>query len=438
MSQFTISNLRGNDAQPINPTTGPPSGDAPAFAVASRPRAMGAASLRGQTLETSDYAFQTAQECDVLARGACEPMSSYTKDPQRGALIYEPTGFGKGKPTHRLELTQESPEIGGDIWEMDALSQLVESVNADFGFAFFYVCGLLAPKTPLPADRAAVSWIDLDDVAAKIGYDVSGSTAAQREEMRAQVWQFMLFGARAVVIGQRSTEYPDKVTGKIIETRVESPVWSIMETERPIQTAFSFDARFRETPRRVRLALSKSWEPLLTVPQLALYLPFAEIVGSIPTNQTAGAWARVIGMALANLWRRKPHEAAGVTKLLLPMRSELLTRYTPKANTQRTKSPLEILQSDKPKRAVKYWLDALGILRTQGFIANEGEAEKSRTVADMLQPFGRQGWQSDWLMECVDLRPGPKVDAAIKERAAAKPVRKLRDSSAPKRGARKS
>ncbi len=368
------------------------------------------------------FDFKTSLESDCLVRAACDAqtMSNYKKDVQRGALVHQRPGA-----SHRVELTQDAPEIGGEDWEMDALERLVSCQSADFGFAFFYVCRLLAPPECLPADRFAGGWIDLDDVAAKIGYDVSGFTAAKREAMRAQVWELLRFGARAVVIGQRAN-YRDHATGEVIETRVESPVWRVHDVERPIQTAL-----FGETPRRVQLVISKQWEPLLTAPNLAQYLPFAEIVGSLPTSQTASAWARVLGMVLANFWRRLPQQASGAAPAILPTRRELLTHYTPKKMP-----PLELLDSNDPKRAVKYWRAALAMLRERGFIAPDGEA--ARTVAQMLEPFGRKGWQSYWLDERVDIRPGSLILPAICERANAKPTHKPRDLKAPKRRSRKS
>lgn len=369
------------------------------------------------TIKSANFNFATGQESDWLLRAACdgERQNGYRKDAQRRALIYEQNGA-----SHRVELTQDAPETDGETLEMDALEWLATQQNADFGFTFFYVVRLLAPPEQLEANRFAGGWIDLDDVAAKIGYNLDRCTAIEREKLRAQVWQFINFGARALVIGRRK-QYLDRATGKEIETRVESPPWRILDVERPVQTAM-----FGETPRRVQLLISKSWEPLLTAPNLAQYLPFAEIVGSIPANQTAGAWARVLGKALANFWRRKPQEATGAAPAILPTRRELLTHYTPKKNP-----PLELLASPNPKRAVKYWRDALAMLRERGFIAPDGEA--ARTVAQMLEPFGRKDWQEDWLNERVDLRPGPVVMDAICKRAAAKPVRKPRALNAPKR-----
>ena len=385
--------------------------------------AHGAAEIiQAPALKIGGYNFQTGLESDWLIRAACDggenyKARGYRSDAQRGALIYEQNGA-----SHRVELTREAPENGGESLEMDALEWLATQQNADFGFTFFYIARLLAPPETLPANRAAVGWIDLDDVAAKIGYDVDGCNGQEREELRKQVWQFINFGARALVIGQRK-QYRDRQTGKEIETHVESPPWRVLDVERPVQTAM-----FGETPRRVQLLISKEWEPLLTKPQLAQYLPFAEIVGSIPANQTAGAWARVLGKALANFWRRLPHQATGISPALRPTRRELLTRYTPKKTL-----PVELLASDKPKRAVKYWRDALAMLVQAGFLSPEGEP--SRSVADMLKELPKYKWQEAWLDESVDLRPGAAELDALRELASAKHNPKPRALGATKRRA---
>ena len=384
-------------------------------------------------LKNEQYNFSTGLESDWLLRAASDGSRGYRKDEQRGALIREFPGTQGGSASHRIELQEDAPDGSGEVIEMELLETLVGRQNADFGFAFFYVCRLLAPPSPLKPNLFAGGWIDLDDVAEKIGYDVDGCTAPQREELRAQVWDFIQYGARAIVIGRRK-DYYDIRTKQLIETQVESPPWRILEIERPVQTAM-----FGETPRRVQLLVSKQWEPLLVAASLAQYLPCAEIVGSIPTKQTAGAWARVIGMALANFWRRNPHEVIPIqveqkadeieAAPIRPTRRELLERYTPKT-TLRAMPPLEMLESKDPKRAVKYWCDALALLKEKGIIAPEGES--LRTVRQMLESFPRQGWKDLWLDEKVDLSPGSAIVAAVKERAKAKPRRKPRGLNAPK------
>ena len=44
------------------------------------------------------------------------------------------------------------------------------------------------------------------------------------------------------------------------------------------------------------------------MPDTAQFLPLGEVLGAIPGGKPAGAWARVIGLALSNFWRRQPRE----------------------------------------------------------------------------------------------------------------------------------
>lgn len=379
-------------------------------------------------LSALNYYFHTSQEMDAIQRAACDSGKGIRKDEQRGALIWEQSGA-----SHRVELRQEPPVEGDEEMPMDALEWLATRQNSDFCYALLYVCRLLAPPSPLPANRAAVGWVDLDDIALKIGYDLDGCTRQEREELRAQVWEFLRYGSRALVIGQRTREYKDKVTGEVIPTRIESPIWRVMSKERPVQGAL-----FDEVPRRVELVISKQWEPLLTSAHLAQYLPLADTVAQIPTRQAAGAWARVIAPSLASFWRRHPRETMRTSTVegkqvwapsMRPTRREVLTHYTPKKSP-----PLEVLEGTNPKRAPQYWRDALSLLCESGFLAKEGEP--LRTVAAQLEPLGRQGWKDAWLDERVDLRPGSVMAPHVLERAQALPVAKPKalDTGKRKRG----
>ena len=41
-----------------------------------------------------------------------------------------------------------------------------------------------------------------------------------------------------------------------------------------------------EAPRRVQIVIDKEWEPLLTAPRLAQYLPLAELAGEISRKES--------------------------------------------------------------------------------------------------------------------------------------------------------
>lgn len=59
----------------------------------------------------------------------------------------------------------------------------------------------------------------------------------------------------------------------------------------------------------------------------------------------------------------------------------------------------EILKSDRPKRAQKYWIKAIDELKKHGFISHH-EVVKEKA-------FPREGWQDIWYkQEQLDIRPG--------------------------------
>lgn len=362
------------------------------------------------------YNIHTGQEVRMLAQSACNGKSGehWLNNDNRRARVYEERN---GSHRVEVELTPEDEEEGRTMATLEALTK---AQDADFAFALFYVCRVLAPPAPLARNQAAIGWIDLDDVTEKIGWNPTKRSTAERDEMRARVWNYIVYGDRAKIVGKRTTQYTDRATGEVIETRLESAVWRIMAKERPEQPAL-----FGEVPRRVQLVIGKEWEPLLTSPHLAQYLPLGEILGSIAPNQISGDWARSIGLSLAGLWRRKPREVAAES--IRPTRRELLTSYTPK-----TTGVEELLNSNDPRRAVKYYWQALDKLTELEFLAREGEA--ARTLTEMREALSGYGWGRAWLDEAVTLKPGPKMQEAHRERVEALPPLKPRDLTAKRRG----
>jgi hypothetical protein len=392
-----------------------------------------------QAVSAGAYFFHTGQEIDILERSACDGRTGevWRNETRRRARIYEPKDA-----SHRVELALTDDDYLEDrqgnkvaFLALSALEQLTLRQDADFNFTLLYVASTLAPPSPLPPNLFAGGWIDLNDVMEQIGWYPSKLSLQRRAELRAKVWDYLCFGDRAIVIGKRTTNYHDKATGQDFPTEVASPIWRIMSVESPVQRAL-----FGEVPRRVQIVISKEWEPLLTSARLAQYLPQAQLLGSIAPNKVAGDWARSIGLVLARLWRMKPNETmntatttdaeGGQTVVwapsIRPTRRELLTRYTPK-----TKAVGQLLDGNDPKRAVKYWRDALAMLAEREFIARKGEA--SRTVADMLKSYGREGWQDSWLDEPVDIRPGAKMQTPVQERADAKYIAKPKELGAAKK-----
>jgi hypothetical protein len=214
-----------------------------------------------------------------------------------------------------------------------------------------------------------------------------------------------MFGERAQVIGARRGRYKDKHSGKEIDTVIRQAPWRIHSTESPDQPSlFPSD----DVPVRVEIVMSREWTELLTSPQFAQYLPLGESLGAIPGNKPSGAWARVIGLALANFWRRNPRAAFDGS--IRPTRRELLDRFPPKTGTVES-----VLYGPHPWRAVEYWYGALKILVRSGFVAGGGEA--AYTAAEKRKTMPRQEWQEDWLEENIELYPGEDMAHSLNVRA---------------------
>lgn len=369
-------------------------------------------------LQAREYPIQTSQETDAVLRAAADGRTgrNWSTDLQACARVHRE----EGSSYHvRMELTEEEKADGLTV---DGLEALSGAQDADGALVMLYVSRLLAPPAPLPPNAYAGGWVDLDDVAARIL--PAPRSRKEREQNRRRIYAYLLFGARARVIGRRSVTYLDKVTQKPIPTQVDSPLWAFLSAERPQDASLSLWPTM-EAPLRQELVMTREWSALSMNPATAQYLPLGEVLGAIPPAQAAGAWARVLGLALANFWRRNPRETLDGT--LKPTRRELLTRYTPAKAP-----PLEVLNGPNPLRALAYWRGALAILCDCSFLAREGEP--SRKQADMKANLPRYEWQDAWLSERVDLQPGARMRHAVATSAKALPEYRPQQLAQKRRG----
>jgi hypothetical protein len=371
-------------------------------------------SLASRIETTADFFIHTSQEIDALSRAQCDGKSfnGYLMNDQAGAIIYERKGL-----SHRIQLALTADEQDAGL-TLTYLEKMVRAQDSDGVIAALYIMGVLAPPSPLPPRDYAGGWIDFNDVISKIGW--YPQTTIERREMHARIWEYIRYGEKAQISGKRTIKYyEDTAKSQEIETEIHRAAWRVMKTEVPIQNSL-YTAR--DIPFRAEIVMSQELTSLITAPKTAQYLPMAEVLGSIAGGQPSGAWARVIGLALASVWRRNPREAnAGILK---PTRRELLDHYTSKIAPYQ-----EILASKDPGLVIKYWCGALKILADSGFIARGGEACIRPEV--MRKSLPRQGWRDVWLDETVDIRQGAAVMApALKERAEALPTLKPRDLKA--------
>ncbi len=369
------------------------------------------------TMTAHAYNLHTGEECGAFVKSASDGKSgrNWRTEAQRGVDVWE----DESAP-FRVEVARFRDD--DDEFVFSPVEELIKSQGIGTAFVLFYVCGVLSP-TGAEAQRTVGGWIDLTDVLRHIGWLAEKPDAARRDELRARVWDFLRYGARAKVTGERSTTYRDRTTGEIIPTRLSSAPWKITDEERP-------DGQPDAAPLRAYVVFSQQWKPLLTLPDLCQYMPLGELLAEVAPNKVGGDWARVMGYTLARSWRIKPRETEART--YSPTRRALLTTFAPQTTLE------EVLEGPNPKRAVEYYRDALGILADKELIAREGDAAREVTPETMLNPLGRQGWQKKWLDEESGVFPGPNWKPTVEERAAALPEIKPKDlKAAPKRRAQK-
>ena len=348
-----------------------------------------------------DFFICTSPEMDALERAAADGKHdlNYADLEQELARIHQIYGA-----THFVRVAPLNSDLNASP---EALRNLTGAQDADATFALLYIARLLAPPAPLPPNTTAMGWIDFDDVIKKIGWDPRST--AERREMRERLYQFLLFGERAQVFGTRPGKYVEKHTGKEIRTTIESAIWRILKVERP---AGDSPLSPLQTPVRVEMVIDRDWAQLLTQPATAQYLPLGEVLGAIPGNKPSGAWARVIGLALASFWRRQPK--AALDGSIKPTRRELLERYIPK-----TGPVAELLKSTNPQFAIDFWCAALQILVKAEFLAVEGEPQIS--AEQMRADLPRKAWAYEWLNAAVELKPGAAFGHTIVQRVTALP-----------------
>lgn len=346
---------------------------------------------RWQATQSEKYAIHTSQEWRALDFAVADGTTGahYTNDAQAMARIHQRPGETFSV---RLDLLPDERRAG--LTESD-LEDLTASLNADAIFIIAYVAQCLSPVEALPANALASAWLDLDDIAGRIGLDARSSI--QRENNRRYVWNVLRFASRVSVVGERTIPYFDKTTKDVIPTRLHTPPFSLISQQLPMQSLLRGNA---DVPLRVQLVSSQAWTRLTNAPDTAQYLPCAELLSGIPSRQPSGSWARVIGIALAHFWRRNSHNALSGSRL--PTRRQLLDMFPASQSHY-----LDVLAGKNPRRVSEYWHKALRLLVEYEFISDMGEARVRQSA------LPRQGWQRGWLDESVELRPGPQITLAL-------------------------
>jgi len=146
-------------------------------------------------------------------------------------------------------------------------------------------------------------------------------------------------------------------------------------------------------------------------PKALQYFGELEAILSIPCGKPSGAWAQCILATLNQKWREKAKNSDvktrtridsngddhKTTSVKLPnkfTRRDLLVNEFP---PEEQFSVMAILNSDRPKRAVMYWNEAMNILLEGKHISYWKEL--------VPLPVKRKGWADDWLDQPLDIQP---------------------------------
>lgn len=371
-----------------------------------------------ETALATQWPMQTSQELTELNRAICDGRTgtNWTINHNAGTLTHEIRVNGR-KPSHITQMTLTDTERDAGIGA-DFLLKVAQQQNADNMMMFFYIVGAIMPQAPLAPRTTASGWIDFDDVIKKIGW--TPRNTKDRREMHKHIWNFLKFGERATVIGDRKGHFKDDA-GNTYNTTINDPIWRTGSTETLDKVLFEA----LNVPVGSEVIFPKSVAEMMQNTDLAQYLQGAEILCRIPGGKVAGAWARVIGTALMEMWRIYPQQT--IQHGIKTRRRDLLERYKPAL------SPVsEVLESDNPGRAIKYFYLALETLQLDhGFIEKEGEAAK--TLIELKSEVkGKHNWQHDWLNTEVLLFPGKNSGMYdhVRERAKALPPKKPRNLKA--------
>lgn len=302
----------------------------------------------------------------------------------------------------RLTEDERRAALDAGTLGLERLSERIRGLDADGGLCLQYVLNCIRVNIQRVGGIlvAGDTWLALDDLIKKLGWNPRST--AERKDMRRQVFDYLLAGQQAWVIGNRGGKYKDPERG-VIDTEVASRPFAIMSYTMPQRGLYPA----LDVPLEVSLQVSAEWKKLLGEPRVRQYLDGLEAVMAIPGGKAAGAWARSMAQALFQHWRvmstTPPRERT------LRTRRELLCTIPPKLADVES-----ILEGDKPGRALTYWKEAVRMLVDFDTVADTGEAQ----AVLIAKPPAGYGWQNAWLDTPVDLQPANTALIHYKELAA--------------------
>jgi hypothetical protein len=253
--------------------------------------------------------------------------------------------------------------------------------------------------------------LSLDDLIREIGW--TPKNREDRNQMRWQIYYWLCVFTNFTSHGTRPGIYKDPITkekGKIITS---SSYFAITDKERLEDS---------NIPLRVTITASKWIADHKNDNAVLQHFGNLRKLAGLPTGQPRGEYALCIGLATFQKWRedatrcetKRIGEQNVETVIYKPLaRFDLLNMFRP------GKFPImDILKSDRPKRAQVYWNEAVTELKKRGVIGYYKAPDD--------KDLPRKGWQDSWLYgKNIEMRPfGDERQAAVELSKSAKSKRK--------------
>lgn len=261
--------------------------------------------------------------------------------------------------------------------------------------------------------------IAIDAIIKAIG--MTPRTTAEREAKRAVVWRWLAVFSAWEIVGRRKSTYRVRGSREPIDLETYTPLIQMAERAYFPGTQLALDAS--APPAEVTIRAGTWLNHLRGNKQVLSYFGDVRRLAAIPAGKPSGAWAQAIGLALQQKWRERASRAdvrhVGDGKKLTAQtgtftRRELLDLFAPIPTVD------DVLESDHPNRAQKYWDEAIAALKEFRVVGFYSEIDP--------RPTNRKGWASDWLKQRLDIRPNDDGKEAIVEiHARAVSARKSRN-----------
>lgn len=239
--------------------------------------------------------------------------------------------------------------------------------------------------------------VPLDELIGRLGWNPR--SAAAREEMRRKVWRWILLFDSMKVYGKRPGFYVDRLTRKVIDLTSADALVRLTGMRGPLQPAFDNSS----PPVEVSWVVGPWLDRFRDNKQVLQFFGELDRLAAIPAGKPSGAWAQSIGLALNQLWRERARKAttarAGENNRLTVVFETPFTRLELLDMFRAVPWVGDILYGDNPRRAQKYWGEAIKILKKSGIIGHYKE------LTGKVAQQRRLGWQDDWLHQELDIRP---------------------------------